>query len=453
MLAGGLGAGALIALPDLHLAGRQSVSTAASGISPPAPAGDRYVLLYGTLPEGAPPGGLIAPAVSPAAKTASLPEATPVAVNLAAAPVLSPDQSTVALVTVDTAASGQTVTLTLVDSATAAVEKQGTLTVSGIADGTNIIATPVYAPGTSTIAVVLGITEPTNPRPAVKKDAGTGAAIQFQAVTWVSHHALAYFDTSTGAFAGPFHLGDAPALALSTAGANSSDLFVWTTAEPKLDARKGTSMPMPWVSVFPLGAGKARTSVPSPMPWAGNEPVVTLSSGDVARLVNGRSVQVASAATGEVTQTAISALSVRPAKPAAVTMTARPDGTVFIAKPGIGRAVITDPAHGFRAKAVVDFQVPAIPAGGSAQKVVLSASSETLYTLGGAKAGGVAAYDVSSGKLTGSFSEGTTYNGLYLLPSGNLMAVAPASRELAYFSPALEPLGTATTSLAVAAVF
>ena len=112
------------------------------------------------------------------------------------------------------------------------------------------------------------------------------------AVTWRSHHALAYFNRHTGTFTGPFHLDNAPSLALTTAAANSSDLFVWTTREPQPATTRPQPPPLPWVSVFPLGSGQARTSVPSPAPWPAGEPVVTLSTGEVGRLVNGRAVQV-----------------------------------------------------------------------------------------------------------------------------------------------------------------
>lgn len=451
MLAGGLGVSALVALPDMPLV-RQQAARAATVPPASGPAGQRYLLLYGTVPE-TPGGGMIAPASSAAAAARTLPQATPLAASLAAAPVLAPDQSSAALITVASAAAGAEVTLRLVNSATAAIEQQATLTIGGVPAGTQVIATPVFAAGTTTIALVLGITVPTSPKAAVKKDAHTGADIAFEAVTWVSHHALAYFDTTTGAFSGPFDLGNSPALALHTAAANSSDLFLWTTAEPQQTSPKGTAMSMPSLSAFPLGSGKPRFTVPALLPWPGHEPVVTLADGNIARFVNGRTVQVVSAATGDITQKTISALSARTAKPGAVTMTARPDGTVFLTKPAIGRAVIADPAKSFAVKAKVDFPVPGIPTGGPAAKAVLSQSGDTLFVLGSAKAGGVAAYDVASGTMTGSISDGTTYAGLYLLPSGNLLATAPDNPRLAYFSSGLDSLGTASTSLAIAEVF
>jgi hypothetical protein len=451
ILAGGIGAGVLIALPDLSLALRARAQTDAS-----AGAGPRYVLLYGT-PETPPStGGSVAAALSPEAASSALPVPKPVAAKLAAAPVSSPDQASVALVTVDTVPAGSKVTLSLVDSATAVVLSQGSVTVTGIPDGTNILASPVFAPGTTTIAVVLAITEPSGKSLVTKKDPHTGVPVPMQAVTWTSHHAVAYFDASSGDFTGPFDLGNAPALALTTVAANGSDLFVWTTAEPQAAsaARKGSwSAPLPWVSAFPLGSAKARLSVPSPTPWPGGEPVVTLATGDVARLVNGRSVQVSSARTGEVTETTIDALNVRKAKPSAVTMQARPDGTVFITKPGIGRAIVASPAEAFTVKSQVDFPVPAVPLGAPVSKAVLSPSGDTLYVLGGAKAGGLSAYDVATGALIASYSHGIRYSGLHQLPTGTLLAVSAANPRLTFFSPSLSLLGTTDTSLQISAVF
>jgi hypothetical protein len=450
MLAGGIGAGALIALPDLS-PNRPGARPAASASS-----GSRYVLLYGTPESGPFPGGSVAAAMSPVTPSRGLPAPKSVAAKLAAAPVSSPDQASVALVTVDTVPAGAKVTLTLVDSTSAVVEKQGSLTITDIADGTNILPTPVFAPGTSTIAVVLAITEPSNKRLVSKKDPHNGAAVPMHAVTWTSHHALAYFDRRSGSFAGPFHLRNVPALALTTAAANGSDLFLWTTAEPRPD-HSGKSRPrpapLPWVSAFPLGSGQARVSVPSPAPWPGGEPAVTLPTGDVARLVNGRTVQVSSALTGEVTEVTIDALNVIRAKPSAVTMHSRADGTVFITKPGLGRAVIADPADSFRVQAQVSFPVPGRPLGAPWSKAVLSPSGETLYVLGGAKAGGLSAYDVATGALTASYSDGTTYSGLYQLPAGTLLAVSAANPRLTFFSPALSQIGTADTSLQISAVF
>ena len=457
MLAGGAGAGALLALPDLSLASRPGARYGREADL--ATPGSRYVLLYGT-PESTPfPGGSVASALSPASRVRSsaavksLPAAKPVATQLTSAPVASADQASVALVTVDAAASGAKVTLTVVDAASAVISQQGSLTITGVADGASILPTPVFAPGTAIIAVVLAITEPAGRRPARKVDHATGGRITMQAVTWRSRHALAYFNRHTGEFTGPFHLGNAPSLALTTAAANSSDLFLWTTKEPQPAATRPQPPPLPWVSVFPLGSGRARASVPSPAPWPAGEPVVTLGTGHVARLVNGRAVQVSSAHTGEVTQTVLEPLNVTRAKPSAVTMQARPDGMVFLTKPGVGRAVVADPAAEFRVTARVDYPVPSAPGGAPASKAVLSPAGDTLYVLGGAKTGGISAYDVATGKLAGSYSHGRQYFGLYQLPSGTLLTLSPGNPRLEFFSPGLSLLGTAATNLHVSAVF
>ena len=110
-------------------------------------------------------------------------------------------------------------------------------------------------------------------------------------------------------------------------------------------------------------------------------------------------------------------------------------------------------ADSFRAKACVRFPAPASPLGAPWSKAVLSPAGRTLYVLGPAGAGGLCAYDVASGALAGSYSEGRHYAGLYQLPSGTLLAVAPENPRLAFFSSTLSPLGTADTTLQVSAVY
>jgi hypothetical protein len=453
ILAGGVGAGALLALPDLGMVHPGTAGTAGAAGSAAGDSGSRYAFLYG-MPTSRPyPGGFAAATLAPTSRSGSLPAAIPVATRLAAAPVLSPDQATTALVTVDTVAGGARVTLTLVDAASADIVKQGSVTITGIPDGTNILPAPVFAAGTTTIPLVLAITVPRQAGQMSKLDPRTGRLTTWPATSWRSHHALAYFDSRAGSFSGPFDLSDEPSLALSSVAANASDLFLLTTREPQPAATRPQAPPLPQLHAFPLGSGKARFSVPSLGPWPGGEPIVTLPDGDIARLVNGREVQVFSVRTGDVTQLPIAPINVVRAKPSAVTMQARPDGTVFITKPGIGRAVIADPAAAFRVKAQISFPVPAKPLGAPWSKAVLSPSGDTLYAVGSARTGGLSAYDVATGALTASYSEGHQYSGIYQLPSGNLLAVSAANPRLAYFSPALRPLGTANTSLQISAVF
>src|SRR5262249_21261188 len=145
----------------------------------------------------------------------------------------SPDGETTALATVDTGAHGARVTLTLLDVSSAAVAKQGSVTISGVPDDSNILVTPVFAPGSAIISLVMAITVPVSKRRIRKVDPHTGGMVSRWATTWRSHHALAYFDARNGSFAGPFHLGNEPSLALSTAAASHSDLYLWTTREPQ----------------------------------------------------------------------------------------------------------------------------------------------------------------------------------------------------------------------------
>ena len=395
------------------------------------------------------------PASRSAARLARRPAPVQVATKLAAAPVSSPDQATTALATVHEVDEGAKVTLTLIDAASAAIAQQGSVTLAGVPVGANILVTPVFAPGSKIIALVLAITVPVSTRVIRKAHPETGGVTSERATTWRSHHALAYFDRRSGTFSGPFHLSDEPSLALSTAAASDSDLVLWTTREPQPHdlAETRAQALLSRVSVFPLGSGKARFSGPAPAPWPGGEPVATLSNGDVARLVRGRDVQVCSARTGNVAELAVAPLSQIRAKPSAVTMQSRPDGMVFMTKPGVGVAVIADPADSFRTRAHVRFPVPASPFGAPWSKAVLAPAGDTLYVLGSARTGGLCAYDVASGALTASFSEGRHYAGLYQLPSGALLAVGAENPRLAFFSSALSPLGTADTNLHISAVF
>jgi hypothetical protein len=416
----------------------------------------RYAFLYGTGDADPAPGGsLVAAAIRPAARTASPLTPVLVAANLASAPVSSPDQTVIALAMVNMVSDGARITLTLLDATSATVAKQGSVTVPGVPRDANVLVTPVFAPGSAIVSLVLAITAPVGKRPMRKAHPHTGSPVTQLATIWQSHHELAFFDQHSGAMTEPFPVSDEPSLALSTAAANSSDLVLWTTREPQPGDSAGlqAQASLSRLRVFPLGSGKARLSAMAPAPWPGGEPVSTLPTGDVARLVWGRQVQVWSARTGDVAQYGIPAFTQVGAKPSAVTMQARPDGTVFMTKPGAGTAVFADPADSFRAKTRIQFPVPASPMGAPWTKAVLSSAGETLYVPGPAATGGLSAYDVPSGQLVASFSDGRHYYGLQQLPSGDLLAVQPDNPRLAFFSADLSPLGTADTDLHVSAIF
>lgn len=480
IVAGGIGAAALIALPDVGARGATTGTAAARGLTSPGGAsggittatnsGDAaYAFVYGTLSTAPYTGGTVAatpapsgsPAASPrpaaangSAKPAVLPAAVPVASMLASAPVTSPDQATTVLATVDGISGGQRITLTLVDKAQLTVTAQGSIDITGIPDGTNILVTPVFATGTTVIPVVLAITVPTPAGSARKVDPVTGKPGTYPATAYRSQHAIAYFDSATSVISGPYYVHDEPSLALTTVAANSTQLFVVTTKEPQPAASLPAKAPVSQMHAYPLGSGKARFSVPAFGPWPGGEPVVTLGNGDIARLVNGRTIQVFGAKNGDLTQHTVAPINAVRAKPSSLTMETRSDGTVFLTKPGIGKAVIADPAHEFKTVREVTFPVPDKPAGTPWSKAVLSADASTLYTVGSAKTGGLAAYDVKTGALAGMYSQEEQYTGVYLMPSGSLLAVSgPANPRLSFFSPGLSPLGTASTTMQVAAVY
>jgi hypothetical protein len=459
MLAGGIGATALVAVPDMARAATSATAArtaAKSAAKTTAADTSGHVFLYGiTTPQAERSGG-IQSVSAPASRSASVPSPVTLATELATTPVASPDHAWLALATVSVAGAEPAVTLTIVETATAAIAQKAVVSLRGVPTDASILVNPVFSPDASVVTLVLGISVPSNSRQISKLDPRTGGTVTVTAADWRSEHALAYFDRKTGSLSGPFYLMDAPSLSKSTAVATATDLFLWTTPDPRAIPRSKShpiAPPLPSISAFPLGEGKARFKVPSPAPWPSDEPVGVLANGDVARFVNARTLQVVAAKNGDLRQVAIAPLQAGRAKPSPVTMTSGPDETLFLAKPSIGRAVIVDPAREFAVRNDISFAAPAKPSGGLTSKAVLSSSGDQLYVLGGAKSGGLAVYDVATGKIAGAYSDGRQYSGLYLLPSGTVLAVSQENPRLAYFSPELSPLATADTSMYVSSVY
>jgi hypothetical protein len=391
-----------------------------------------------------------------ASRTAAVPASA--TIELAALPVKSPDGTALALVSL-VGQPTKALAISLVDTQSTATLVTGKLPLD-LPEGALVLVTPAFSADSAVVAVVLSVTIPARWRTIVKRNARTGASTTAHAPTWVSHHELAYFDRRTASFAGPFKLADAPSLARVSAVATSSELFLWTVDEAAALHRPGgfksgpPLRPVTRLSAFALGEGKARFTVPAPGPWpVSGEPVAVLPSGDLVRLSYGRSAELYSARTGQASETTIPALNLPSAKPGAPSLQVLADGTVFINSPAIGRAVIADPARSFAPRSVVKYTPPRWPASAPATKAALSADGKTVYVLGGAKVGGVAAYDVASNKLVGSYSNGTHFAGLTQLASGMLLGVGIGNAALEYFSPSLAPLGTAKTDLYVSAVF
>jgi hypothetical protein len=447
LLAGSAGTAILMALQ--HPASAQSLSAQSQSV-------DQPVFVFG-MPD--PQGPLSSPvqAVTRATPAAAVPASA--ITELAALPVKSPDGTALALVCVAERPT-PAVAITLLDTKSTATLVTGTLPLLALPEGALVLVTPAFSADSAVVALVLSITVPSNWQTVLKRDPRTGTSRTFRAATWVSHHELAYFDRRSASFTGPFALADAPSLARVSAVATSSELFLWTVEEAAALRRPAGFKAGPGIrpttrlSAFALGEGKARFTVPAPGPWpVSGEPIEVLPSGELVRLAYGRITELYSARTGGASETTIPALNLPSAKPGVPTMQVLPDGTVFINSPSIGRAVIADPAHSFTPRSVVRYSPPRWPASAPASKAVLSADGRTVYVLGGARVGGLAAYDVASNKLVGCYSNGTHFTGLYRLASGTLLAVGIANPQLEYYSPSLTPLGTARTDLYVSAVF
>jgi hypothetical protein len=368
---------------------------------------------------------------------------------------MSKDQSTLALAAKDSPSEPTRVTVTLVDADTAKTVSQGVLDLAALAPDTSVLVTPVFTDHPGQVALVLSISVPSNIENVTMTYPLTGQTITFQSATWTPHHVLAYYNRVTGSFTGPFDLADAPSLMLVSAAANANDLFLWTVEKvhgnPK---RRGQPPPKTHLSVFPLGSGKARLSMAVPGPRPQGEPIVTLLTGDVVRLVSRRGhLQAYAARDGHVTDVYLPALDIPLAKIAAVNLQPHADGMLFAACAGAGRAVIVDPAHSFRTVSVIRFPPTAYPATPPLSKAVLSADGKTVYVVGPAGIGGVAAYDAATGALVVSRGHGKTYTGVYQLPSGMVLAISNSSPQLSFFTPALDPVAAAHTPLRVAAVF
>lgn len=456
LLAASVGAAALVALP--------AEAALASGTRAGARPGSRAAtppnfFIFGIPGPADSPGPSMQAARAPAAGKATAALPGPLATGLAALPAQSPDKRFLVLAAVRQSAAGLQVAVSVVDISTAVIVRRGTLDLPHVRRDSMLIVTPTFAANSATVGLVLSVTEPANPRAISKLNPNTGKMREVQTATWTSHHELAYFDVRTGAFAGPFDLADAPSLARVTAIADERHLYVWTVPEARATGSgkafksRPSVRPAPRLAAYPLGSGRPTFHVPTADPWpVSGEPVTLLPTGEFARLAYARAVQVYSPVNGQVEEHAIAGLNLDAAKPGAPFMQAQPDGTVLLANPAIGRAVVADPAKNFRARSVISYPAPLYRAGGPASKVALSPDARTLYVLGPARTGGLAAYDVATGKLAGSYSHGAQYTGLYQI-GGTLIATAGDNPRLSFFSPALEPLSSLSTDLHVTEVF
>jgi hypothetical protein len=453
VLAGSAGASVLVALPDVLVAApaRASVSTAPNPDFAPAPA---HFFLYGSIGPLATPGlqGWRPPAVRGAAP----PAPRVVGAGIAARPARSGDGTTVAFPTVSAAPGAVSVTLTLVDAATSTLESTATLALPGVPVDASVLVRPVFA-GAATVALVIAVTEPTNWH-TFHKAAPDGPAVTTPTARWTTHHALAYLDRASGAFAGPFDLADAPSLAWTDAAADAHHLYLWTLREPALSVgtkQKPLPTPPTRLLTFPLGSGKPSRAARSAGAWPNGATGLVLATGEVARVADGRDLEVYSPRTGSSSRITFAELRLESARAGATTVHSRPDGTLVIANAAFGRALVVDPAASFRTVTVLDYPRPKIALGGPDAKTALSPDGAVLYTLGSAAVGGLSAYEIATGELIATTSDGSHYSGVYQLPSGTLLAVNgnDSGSQLGFFSPSLARLGASSTDMYVAEVF
>jgi multisubunit Na+/H+ antiporter MnhG subunit len=448
ILAGGVGTGVLVALPDVLTA--TPARAAATQASPPS-----HFFLYGS------PGSASAPALQgwrpPSARGAAAAPPRVIGSGLAARPARSADGATIAFPTVRSGPSGAEVTLTLVAAATAAIESSATLHLPGVAHDASVLVRPVFAAGAATVALVIAVTTPTNWH-AFRKAAADGTAATTPSATWTTHHVLAYLDRAAGTFSEPFDLRDAPALAWTDAAADARNLYLWTIREPAASVgTKQNPLPAPptRVPTFPLGSGRPVSSARSAGAWPNGATGLVLATGEIARTAEGRDLEVYSPRTGTSTRLKFTELRLESARAGATNVHLRADGTLVIANAAFGRAIVVDPAHAYRTVTVLDYPRPKIAIGGPDAKTALSPDGATLYTLGPASTGGLSAYDLASGELVAAYGDGAHYSGLHQLPSGTLLAVngTEGGSQLGFFSPSLARLGAGSTDMYVAEVF
>lgn len=453
VLAGGAGAGVLVAIPDVLAAAPARAEAGSVPVPDPAPAAAHF-FLYGST------GPLTTPGLQgwrpPAARGAAPPAPRVVGSGLAARPARSGDGATVAFPTVQNGPGAASVTLTLVDAATSAVETTATLDLPGVPADATVLVRPVFA-GAATVALVIAVTVPTQWH-TFRKTPADGPAVTTPSATWTTHHVLAYLDRASGTFAGPFDLADAPALAWTDTAADADSLYLWTIREPAVSVgtkQKPLPAPPTRLLTFPLGSGKPSRAARSAGAWPNGATGLVLSTGDVARVAEGRDLEVYSPGSGASQRIAFPELRIESARAGATTTHVRPDGTLLIANAAFGRAVVVDPAASFRTVTVLDYPRPQIALGGPDAKTALSADGTVLYTLGSAAVGGLSAYEIATGDLVATYSDGAHYSGVYQLPSGTLLAVNgnDSGSQLGFFSPSLSRLGASSTDMYVAEVF
>ncbi|HEX9044080.1 MAG TPA: hypothetical protein VF802_03550 [Candidatus Limnocylindrales bacterium] len=378
----------------------------------------------------------------------------PIAQQLAAEPVRSPDGTKIAVATILADPFATVLSVSFIGTESGTVVQDGSLDLSSLPSDSSILVTPVFTADSRMLCIVLSITVPSAGTAGMRWDPRSNASEQVNGHVWTSHHALAYFDGT--AFAGPFDLADAPSLARLNAFADERDLYLWTVDEYAAIVRRqgrGAPIPVPRLSVFPLGSGTPRLVIPAPGPWPVNdEPIVGTSDGRIIRLVYSSELEVYLPGDGSMMTIPIAPLADGGARPAAATLELRPSGLLFASKPARGLAVVLDPSLGFQASSLVRFPIPVFSGAAPSAKAALSPADDVLFTVGDGSTTGIAAYEVHSGSLSASFENGQQFLGIKVLGTGEILAVAASSPRLTLLTPSLDEVGRGDTDLLVAAI-
>lgn len=380
---------------------------------------------------------------------------TSVVSDLAAAPVRSQDGTAIACATLNQTSSDATVGIGIVSAASGTVTARGSVYLPDVPADSYVLVTPAFAPDASMLALVLSVSVPTDRATITKVDPTTGKPATLDVIDRASHHEIAYFDCSSGAVSGPFDLADGPSLARVNAATDGHQLYVWSLADPRdytLTKKPQGSGLTPQLSLFEVGQGKPRLQLPAPGPWPVNrEPLAVVSSGEVARMAFSREVELYSPQTGVQRRIAPTALQPGSAQPGAPTMDVLTDGSVLLTNAAIGSALVADPTSDWAAQDTVSFPAPE-GAAGAGRKIAISEDRQTLYAVAPRLAGGISAYDVSSGALVASYSNGADYRALRALSDGSVVAVSTKNPKVTVFDPSLKPVSQFTTATYVADV-
>jgi hypothetical protein len=349
---------------------------------------------------------------------------------------------------------GVSIAVQLIDRRSGQSSASAELRVS-TADGASILVNPTFAGSTGTLCIVLSISEPKSTGMVKKVDPTTGQSFELEGRSWTTHHELVYFDGNKASFAGPFVIDDAPSLANVNVGASDEDLFLWTINEPAhVVTEKGSSIePVAVLSVYPIGTGDARASMAAPGPWPVNgEPIVSLENDRVARLIDGTTFQDYSIGTGVIQHFRIESLDRVGSKPSPAWAERLSDGTPFVSAPGVGVAAIIDPADRYRTQGLLTYERAEYALGAPDRKAFVSGPTTTMYVLGSKDVGGLAAYDLLTGKQLFSWG-GQHFSGITRIGDDSLLAVSPESPQLSIFDLSLRPIAITEVNIDVVAIY